>query len=326
MKSMRLNPGRAAAVFAVLFAMGGLLADTLQAQLTIGRSQFRRTVDPSERSVRGSLVLRKDGAVQTVEFTLNGLATESLASYFALEPNPPFVDLNFQNFFVYSVSPLDRTGIKRGNWFTRLSGVGGSPPLIPFISDLDQASTNHFLVGHVTQNNVIQITTNIVGNITNIVIGIPVPLQDRTNIVSVSMWAPSPALTTNPAALSYSRSALLSRPAIPPAPNATGKVRYKFNGATGRSVFEVRAAGLPQGQIPHLFIADSTNLAAHVLIDAGTMTTSRSGRTARFIRDTQFGDPLPQQLRDAGDLSGRVLQILDLNGNPPFVYLEGVIP
>jgi hypothetical protein len=54
--------------------------------------------------------------------------------------------------------------------------------------------------------------------------------------------------------------------------------------------------------------------------------TSKSGKSARFLRDTQFGDPLSQQMRDSGEFSGRVIQVLDLNGNPPFACLEVIIP
>jgi hypothetical protein len=91
-------------------------------------------------------------------------------------------------------------------------------------------------------------------------------------------------------------------------------------------VFEVDVFNLPRGQNPHVFIADSTSTTDYNLIDAGTLTPSPTGRTDRYKRDTQFGDPMPQQVRDAGDLSGHIIQILDLNGNPPFIYLQGTIP
>jgi hypothetical protein len=300
-----------------------------QAQtVTFARSQFRRTVDPSERSTVGTLLLRKQGSLETVDVAIRGLAQDSFAVYYS--PNPNFPLSSFEvtsNFFVYSVSPLDRSNLKKGNWSVHLAGTNEAPPLIPtqFITDLDQIGADQFSIGKVTDIQTIVSVTNVIGNITNVIQGIPVPLQHRTNIVSVSMWAPAPALTANPRSLSYRAKGLLTTPAVPPVPKARGFVRYRFDGQSGRSVFEVQVFNLPRGQTPHVFIADSLS-PTNNLTDAGTMTPTPSGRKDRYIRDTQFGDPLPQQARDAGDLAGRVIQILDLNGNPPFVYLEGNIP
>ena len=53
------------------------------------------------------------------------------------------------------------------------------------------------------------------------------------------------------------------------------------------------------------------------------MTLSKNGSKARFLRATQFGDPLPQQVRDVGGLSGRPLLILD---GFSIINLEGTIP
>lgn len=305
-------------VIGLLFVASGSFAQNL-----IARSQFRRVVDPSERSSTGTLVLRTKGSLQIVEFGIRGLAQDSFATYFSPDLNFPFEIST--NFFLFSVSPLDRTNAKRGNWFARLVGTNEAPPLIPFITDLNQAGSNLFEIGKVDDSALIVGVTNVIGTVTNVVMGIPVPLQDKTNVVSTTMWAPAPALSANPSKLSYRRKVELAVPAVPPVPKAKGVVKYKFNGSTGRSTFEVDVSNLSRGQTPHVFIADSTNT-TFSLIDAGTMTPSPSGRTDKYIRDTQFGDPLPQQARDAGDLSGRVIEILDLNGNPPFIYLEGVIP
>jgi hypothetical protein len=293
-------------------------------QPLIAHSQFRRVADPSPRSSTGTLALEIKGELQTVTFDIRGLAQEDFATYFSPVANFPFEIST--NFFVYSVSPLDQTNLKQGDWHTRLVGTNEAPPLIPFIDDLTESGPNLFSIGVVNNSALIVGVTNIVGTVTNVIMGIPVPLQDKTNTVSVTMWAPSPALSTDPASLSYHRKATLTTPAIPPVPGAKGMVKYRFDGSSGRSQFEVDAFNLPRGQAPHVFIADSLNSTNYNLIDAGTMTPSPSGRTDKYIRDTQFGDPLPQQVRDAGDLSGRVIEILDLNGNPPFVYLEGTIP
>jgi hypothetical protein len=294
------------------------------AQDGVAYSQFRRVLDTTQRSATGTLVLRKKGSFETVEIVIKHLGQDSFATYFSPHSNFPFeIDTNF---FVYSVAPLDRTNIKKGSWISRLVGTNEAPPLIPFITDLNQTGSNLFSIGKVTDDAEIVTVTNVIGTVTNIVMGIPVPLQDKTNIVSTILWAPAPALSADPGALSYHRKADLVIPNPPPVPKAKGTVKYKFDGSTGRSVFEVDVFNIPRGQTPHVFIADSTNLVTNNLIDAGTMTPTPSGRRDRFIRDTQFGDPLPQQVRDAGDLSGHIIEILDLNGNPPFVYLKGIIP
>jgi hypothetical protein len=306
-------------------AMGlAIVARQAVGQNLVANSQFRRVADPSTRSAFGTLALRENGSLETVQFRIRGLAEDAFATYFAPNANFPFEPDT--NFFVYSVSPLDRTSIPKGNWFTRLVGTNEAPPLIPFITDLDQTGPNLFAIGTVANNANIVTITNVIGTTTNIIMGIPVPLQDRTNTITTILWAPAPALSADPGALSYHREVNLTKPTIPPLPNARGFVKYSFNGYSGRSIFEVDVFNLDRGQIPHVFIGDSTDTTNYNLIDAGTITPSPSGRTGQYLRDTQFGDPLPQQARDAGDLSGHVIQVLDLNGNPPFVYLEGVIP
>ena len=180
------------------------------AQNLVAYSQFRRAADPSERSTTGTLVLRKNGIFETVQFKIQGLEPDAFATYFAPTANFPFeVDTNF---FVYSVSPLDRTNAKKGDWFTRLVGTNEAPPLIPFIHDLDQTGPNLFCIGQVDKSALIITITNVIGTVTNIVLGIPVPLQDKTNTVSITMWAPAPALTDDPGALSYRRKAELTIP------------------------------------------------------------------------------------------------------------------
>ena len=97
----------------------------------------------------------------------------------------------------------------------------------------------------------------------------------------------------------------------------------RFKGTSGESVFDIKATRLEAGQAYHVWVANSTNQNSFLLIDAGTMTTSKFGSSARFLRDTRFGDPLPQQARDAGDLSGNVVEIRD---EFDFVHLQGVLP
>ena len=59
------------------------------------------------------------------------------------------------------------------------------------------------------------------------------------------------------------------------------------------------------------------------MIPVDKMTQKQLGSTARLVRDTQFGDPLPQQARDVGDLSGRVIQVRD---EFKIVHLQGILP
>jgi hypothetical protein len=293
----------------------------------VGYSQYRRLVDPSPRSATGTIVLRKKGNVQTVETSLKGLQQDSLAIYFALEPIPPDQPQEIPDYIMYNVCPFPRINAPKGNWFAHLEGLGEAPPLIPFISDLDQAAGHGFVLGSVADSALITGVTNIFNGVTNIVFGIPLPLPDVTNIVTAPFWAPLPVISANPASLSYHRKTKLTPPAVnPPAPHAKGILQYSFDGTSGRSVFEVNVTGMPGGQTPHIYISNDTDPSTNLLIDAGTMTMNTTGRTGRYIRDTQFGDPLPQQAANAGDLSGRFIYVMDLNGNPPFIYVQGVIP
>jgi len=85
----------------------------------------------------------------------------------------------------------------------------------------------------------------------------------------------------------------------------------------------VRAVNLTHGQQYTLFVANSTNQDKTVMIPVDNMTQNELGSTARLVRDTQFADPLPQQARDIGDLSGRIVQIRDAFD---FVHLQGIMP
>lgn len=209
----------------------------------------------------------------------------------------------------------------------QLTGNGSAPPElvnigIANLSDLAGTSAD---IAKPEENNLILTVTNVVGSVTNVITtGIPVPTPDVTNIVAVILWAPLYAPTADPGAGSYLRKGTMVRTVVPPSPNAKGTMTLRFKGTSGESVFDVKASKLTPGQVYHVYIADSTNQSTFVLIDAGTMTTSKSGSSARFLRDTRFGDPLPQQVRDAGDLSGRVVEIRDDFGT--FIHLQGIVP
>ena len=88
-------------------------------------------------------------------------------------------------------------------------------------------------------------------------------------------------------------------------------------------MFDVQAVNLTPGQQYTLFVADSTSQVITVMIPVDTMTQVNLGSTASLVRDTQFADPLPQQARDVGDLSGRLIQIRDAFD---YVHLQGIVP
>jgi len=107
-------------------------------------------------------------------------------------------------------------------------------------------------------------------------------------------------------------------------------VNISFNGNTGRSELKIRASNLTPGQQYTLFVANTTNHDVTVMLPVDNMTQKNLGSTATFVRDTQFGDPLPQtgdpmpaQARDIGDLSGHIVQIRDAFDT---VHLQGDMP
>ena len=327
---MKIN-GKFVALIGAFTAISVICAYA-QGNAPIARSQLRRTVDPSDRSAFGTVLMRNDGVKQTLEMKVFQLGEDSFSMWLGFEPAPPFMEVDFTNRFVYSVAPLDRVSVRHGNWIRRLTGFGVAPAELPLVSDLSDLNNTHILIGRFQDNKLQQGVTNVVGSTTNIIFGIPLPNAGATGVVSVTMWAPLAALTTSPGSLSYVRKDLLAPPVglPPPSPGAQGKISAKFTGPTGRSVFDVQASHLSRGQVYHVFI--STNVVAtvdeipvsSVLVDAGTMTADRTGANARFLRDTRFGDPLPQQVRDAGDLSGRLIEIRDESID--YVHLIGIVP
>jgi len=293
------------------------------AQTLISRSQLRRTVDPSERSASGTIILTVTAeGRQIMQTHVTGLAVDSFALFYSPYSTPT------TDCCIYALAPLDRANSKKGTWTRRLAGTGGAPPELERISildlgDLDGQSAD---IAEPAANNLVQQITNVVGNVTNIITGILVPTPEITNSVNSILWAPLYAPTANPGAGSYVRKGTMAPPedVPPPSPGAKAKITVRFKGPQGDSVFDIQASKLTRGQVYHVYVADRTNQDVFVLIDAGTMTTSKSGATARFLRDTKFGDPLPQQARDAGDLSGRVVEIRDEFGD--FIHLVGLVP
>src|ERR1051326_7035564 len=276
-------------------------------------SQFQRTVDPSERSAFGTVKFKKDGLKQSVVFQVNNLAEESFGIFIG---DFPFFTTNV---LLDTVSLLNRASVKKGTWYSVMKSDNGAP-LEFSVNDLDDLAGTFLTVAKPEDINLLIGVTNVIGNVTNVIFGQEIPSSSTTTVFAV-LWAPVPALSANPSADSFSRKANFALADSPlPNPQSKAIVQTKFNAVQGRSILDVRATGLVQGQEYSVWITDVDGL---IFVPAGDMTVNRNGSSARFIRDTQFGDPLPQQSRDVRDLSGRAIVIRDKFGN---VHLEGIIP
>ncbi|MDW8344819.1 MAG: hypothetical protein RMM51_10050, partial [Verrucomicrobiae bacterium] len=266
-------------------------------------TQFRRTAENDERSAVGDARLRQTPSLQSVDVMIRQLAAESFRIYVTTNANPQFNT----NDFVFTVAALDRTNARRGQWQRRLRGQSQAPDelLARFANVADMGGrqlviarpgpdilvsiTNTF--GCVT--NISAGTTNILCR-TNILTGVPLFDPAVTGTVSAVLWAPIPEFLQRPGISNYTRRANLSLPpGIPLSPKATGTIRTRFNNATGQCVFEVRASGLTRGQVYSVWIEDESGT---VLLKAGDMKLRGDGAMAYFVRDTRFGDPMPQQV------------------------------
>jgi len=309
-------------ILTVLAATAITQSARAQSPVTYAGTQLRRTVDPSERAASGQVILRKDTKTQRVSVTIKGLGEKDFFLFVGESSQPN------TNEPVYVVAPLDRTSEKKGSWMRILSS--GSPTNAPIeipTTDLDNLAGGLIVIAKAGENELITGVTNIVGSITNIIYGIPVPQPDVTNLVYGTLWAPIPALMTNPGLLNFSHKGVLAPPTNAPAPSAgaKAKIQTRFVGTKGQSVLDIKASGLTRGQTYTVYIANTNDVLAvpYVLIPAGEMSTKGSSGSYWFTRDTKYGDPLPQQVRDIGELLGRAIEIRDA-GN--FIHLEGTIP
>ncbi len=280
-------------------------------------AQFRRTVDPSDRSAAGKVNFRIHNGRQTCTVQIIGLGEKDFGIFVGGSSTPD------TNSLISSVGPLDRTVIRKGNWMRFFSRNDGAP--LEFdVENLSDLSGGIMIIGKADENLLIQGVTNVVGNVTNILVGIPLPLPDVTNVIGGVLWAPIPPLLANPSILNFNAVNTLHQPEPPaPSPSAAGMVRIKFNATQGRSVLDVRATGLIRGQTYSVFIGDVPGPFPNVLVLAGEMEANKTGSSQRFLRDTKLGDPLPEQVRDSVDLYDRLIQIRDAFGN---VHLEGFTP
>jgi len=306
----------------------------------IARSQLRRVVDLSPRSAVGSVVASIDSnGKETFQVDVKKLGEANFTLFVYDEPSP-----TTNLVFGADLPPLARTNVKKGTWSRKLVGLGEAPtdflPFVGNLASLDNTSLDISQPGVPTVTtiftniiagvtNIDMGVTNVVGNVTNIIEGIVIPNPGQTGQVFSVLWAPLYGLTTDPSALSYHRHGELV--AIGDAsPKAVGSMNISFNGNSGRSVLKIRAANLTPGQQYTLFIANTTNHDFTVMLPVDNMTQKDLGSTATFVRDTQFGDPLPKlgdpspvQARDIGDLSGHIVQIRDAFD---VVHLQGDMP
>ena len=329
MKTIRFRVG---GVFLMIAAIGAAL-NVRAASGTQARSQLRRTVEDSDRSAAGDVILRKSGSQQYFEVKIKNLAEDSFKIFVTTNEFTYLSTNNFLVDLVYPVALLDRTNVKKGLWQRKLIGDGEAPIEIPVFDDLADlagrqvhiAKPGADLLTGIT--NLFNCVTNIVGvetNIncsTNILFGVPLIDPGQTQAVYSVLWAPIPGLLAKPAISNYNARASMTLPEIPPSPKAKGMIRTRYKASKGQSLLDVKASGLTRGQVYSLWIADATN--AMVFIKAGNMDLVKDGASARFIRDTKYGDPLPQQVGYVFDLTGRPFVILD---DFEDVHLEGVIP
>lgn len=281
-------------------------------------SQLRRTVDPSERSAYGTVNFTVKGPKQSCTVSIEGLGETDFGIFVGATPQPD------TNALIYGVAPLDRTNEKKGAWFRRFTSDTGMAPLEFQVDDLRFLSGGIVVIGKADTRLLETGITNVVDGVTNIVVGIPLPLPDTTNIVGGVLWAPIPAIVPNPGDFSYNATVKVLPPEEPaPSPKAKATAKIRFNGQTGQSVLDIRARGLVRGQTYTVYIGDSTNQPPAILIPAGTMKPNKTSSQHRFIRDTAYGDPLPQQVRDVVELSGRRVDIRDNFGNN---HLSFILP
>ena len=305
----------------------------------IAHSQLRRTVDPSPRSAVGSVLAMIDGnGKETFQVSITKLGAANFGPFLRVEPN-----FTTNPVPTLPLAPLNRTSIKKGAWSRTYIGTGQAPDdILPFFGNLSQLSNTELdvsqpgrpefttvftnIIAGVT--NIVLGVTNVVGNVTNIIDGIVIPNPGQTGTIFSAMWAPLYGLTDTPNLLSYHRKSKLV--AIGDAsPKASATVNISFNGNTGRSMLKIQASNLTPGQQYTLFVANTTNHDTTVMIPVDNMTQKNLGSKATFVRDTQFGDPLPKlgdvpvQARDIGDLSGHIVQIRDAFDT---VHLQGDMP
>jgi hypoxanthine phosphoribosyltransferase len=81
----------------------------------------------------------------------------------------------------------------------------------------------------------------------------------------------------------------------------------------------MRAMALPRGgHVYKVWMEDGLSFT-----NIGSLALSVSEANGRFLRDTRKGQPLPLQVRQIGDLSGRSILIIDEFDE---IVLEGVVP
>ena len=310
----------------LLFGNGGVSTAGDGGINGVAQSQLRRTVDPSPRGATGTIILKENKGKQFVSITVKNLGLMSLGS--ALGATNSFNT----NSLLGLISPLGRAAKNKGNWSRTFGPTNAAPDQFEFfVENIDELAGTRIdivsappttnIVGGVT--NIINGVTNVVNGVTNVTGGVSEIVGGNTNLTfSAYLWAPVPELMAKPAVSNFSKHAKLTLPEPPLySTKAAGNVKIQFNATQGRSVLDIQASGLLAGQVYSVWLAadgGNTNFS-----NVGTMTVNKSGTNARFLRDTKFGDPLPEQAPDASQFLGRDFFIKDDFGD---VYLIGSIP
>jgi len=310
-----------------------VLANQSPAQQLVVHSQLRRTTDPSTRAARGTVVMTIDAnGKQTFQVQVTDLGEANFAPFVVGES---IFETNEAP--TLPLAPLDRYNFRKGDWSRAFVGQGQAPD--DFLADFESLTEVNGNILTVAQPGIPAVTTiytniigavtnislgvtNIVGTTTNIIDGIVIPNPGQTAEYFAALWAPLYSLSANPGAASYHRHSALAVVGDA-SPHAKGNVNISFSGSSGRSLLTIRATGLTRGQQYTLFVSDRTNQDFYVMLPVDNMTQKDLGSTATFVRDTQFADPLPQQARDIGDLSGREVEIRDAFD---VVHLAGIMP
>jgi len=308
------------------FAMGlAVFVSQSLGQDLVARSQLRRTVDSSVQTVYGTVFIEKTASgKQEVFVQVSGLGEENF--YVALGTNSPFYTTNsLENL----IAPLNRAKLSTGAWNRTLVGNGAAPLELQQVDvgDVTELAGRYLTIGQPGTDLLVQNTvfTNVVNGITNILTTtfIPLPPPSVTNGILDILWAPIPTLSAHPSASSFNRKINLTRPGPPsPSPKAIGTLKTRFNNAAGESRFEVRISHMTKGQTYSVWIANDAT-APTALIQAGDVVMTTGGSSGAFIRDTRYGDPMPQEYGNPGELSGRVIQIRDAFD---VIHLDGIIP
>ncbi|NQU09213.1 hypothetical protein HQ590_00360 [bacterium] len=247
------------------------------------RSTFQRAVDTPGGGPLGTVKLSKKGLNQSFAVDVRNLPGDDYAVFYtsSFSTNDP----------VYLIAALDR-GASNNNWRLEYSAKNGfAPPQLPEADVEDMA-------GYV------------------IAIGQPGP---DTNIVDVVLQTRIPALQTK--FTTIKGKGLAVPPAIPPNPDASGKIKTIYKESKGASRLDLRMKRLAGGQTYTLWLENPSG--SLLFTNIAEMVLSPSTHVATYRRDTKKGETLPLESGTVLDLAGREFRVTDAFGD---IHLGGVLP